>query len=79
MFNRQRVMLAGVVMLLVSAYPTVRGMIFAFNQVSAGADRTDVETQLADSVGFAMSPIFIATALLGAMLIIASLFLAKKQ
>ncbi len=78
MFTQRRVMLVGVVLLMISMLPTVQGMISALNSISDGASESNLESQIADSVSFAMSPPFIAMKFLGILLIIVSLFLKKK-
>ena len=78
MFNRQRVMLVGVILLMISVLPIVQGMTSASTHRTEGANTFEVEQQLADAVSLALSPPFLVMSNVGLLLVIVSLFLRKR-
>jgi hypothetical protein len=78
MFDRKRIRLIGVVLIMVSLFPIVNGMISAFTRVSEQGRAAQVDTQLAESVRLGLSPPFIAMSNLGILLVVSSFFMKKS-
>jgi len=76
MSNRKRVLL-GVFLVIGSTLPIAIGMLSAFDQLAEGADAVQVGRQADGHVSLAMSLPFIATANVGILLIIVSLFMKR--